>query len=654
MAKDHKRLGEMLIEAQLITPADLDRAIAEHRRTGQLLGATLVAMKLVSEDAVLKVLQRQLGLPLIDLTVTMVEEQALARVKEEIAKKYNALPVEIEGRSTLVVAMSDPLNVAALEDLRFHCGMFIRPVLASSAQITEAIDRYYHIDTSMNDMMRNLVPNDDEVRLSTAMADDDAPESIDAMRKEAEGRPIVRLTNWLLQQAVEMRSSDIHIEPQDKDVIVRVRVDGLLQEMHRLPKWTQSALVSRIKVLANLDIAEKRAPQDGRLRLELNGRRVDMRISTLPITSGEKVVMRVIDTRNNLAGLDDLGFYPEELTKVKRYFERPQGIILVTGPTGSGKSTLLYAALRHLQHVTKNIVTVEDPVERQVPGINQVHVDEKAKKTFAGALRAILRQDPDVIMIGEIRDKETAQIAFRASVTGHLVLSTVHTNDAASAVTRLLDLGLEPFMVASALIGVVNMRLVRTTCPKCVDSYEADAATLNRFSWGARPEGVVTLRRGRGCPACHNTGYMGRTGIFEVLDVDDRVRGLVLQSAPDHVIRQAAMEAGMHSIGEDGLRKVLAGGTTLDEVGRVIYIAQHAGKVCSSCSNVLGHDFEYCTSCGEFVGEHCTSCNRRLNPEWGFCPHCGIDAAHEGGAGAAKPKSRRRATAEPEKLRKVS
>jgi len=346
MAKDHKRLGEMLIEAALITATDLDRAIAEQRRTGHLLGATLIAMKLVSEDAVLKVLQRQLGLPLIDLMVTMVEEQALARVKEEFAKKYTALPIEIEGRSTLVVAMSDPLNVAALEDLRFHCGMFIRPVLASTAQIVEAIDRYYHIDTSMNDMMRNLVPNENEIVLNP-LADENAPEAIDAMRKEAEGRPIVRLTNWLLQQAVEMRSSDIHIEPQDSDVVVRVRVDGLLREMHRLPKWTQSALVSRIKVLSNLDIAEKRAPQDGRLRLELAGRRVDMRVSTLPITSGEKVVMRVIDTRDNLAGLDDLGFYPEELAKVKRYFERPQGIILVTGPTGSGKSTLLYAALRH-------------------------------------------------------------------------------------------------------------------------------------------------------------------------------------------------------------------------------------------------------------------------------------------------------------------
>ena len=297
-------------------------------------------------------------------------------------------------------------------------------------------------------------------------------------------------------------------------------------------------------------------------------------------------------------------------------------------------------------------MTVEDPVERQIHGINQVHVDEKAKKTFAGALRAILRQDPDVIMIGEIRDKETAQIAFRASVTGHLVLTTVHTNDAASAVTRLLDLGLEPFMVASALIGVVNMRLVRTSCPKCTDPYEADAATLNRFSWGARPEGVVTLYRGRGCPACHNTGYMGRTGIFEVLDIDDRVRGLVLQSAPDHVIRQAAMEAGMHSIGEDGLRKVLAGKTTLDEVGRVIYIAQHAGKVCPSCSSVLGHDFEYCPTCGEFVGEHCESCHRRLNPSWGYCPHCGEDTSHADHVAPAKP--RRRAAIVPEPMRKAS
>jgi type IV pilus assembly protein PilB len=602
---------------------------------------------------VLQVLQRQLGLPLIDLSDTMVDEQALSRIKEDIAKKFCALPIEIEGRSTLVVAMADPLNVAALEDLRFACGMFIRPVLASTAQINEAIDRYYHIDRSVGEVLDNLMSKGDEIVVSRV--DEDAPEAIDELRKEAEGRPIVRLTNWILNRAVEARASDIHIEPQDKELVVRVRIDGLLQELQKMPKWTQSPLVSRIKVLSNLDIAEKRAPQDGRLKIEIAGRRVDMRVSTLPITNGEKVVIRIIDQRNHLVTLDDLGFYPEELEKTKDYLTRPQGIILVTGPTGSGKSTLLYAALRHLQHVTKNIVTVEDPVERQIRGINQVQVDEKAKKTFAGALRAILRQDPDVIMIGEIRDRETAQIAFRASVTGHLVLSTVHTNDASSAVTRLIDLQLEPFMVASSLIGVINMRLVRMVCPKCTESYEADPSTLNRFASDTRPDGAITLQRGRGCPACHQTGYQGRTGIFEVLSVTDKIKSLVLQGAPDNVIRQSAIEAGMHSIGEDGLRKVLAGRTTLEEVSRVVYLAQQAGKVCPACSSVLGQDFEYCPTCGEFVGEHCEECHHRLSPEWAYCPRCGSDTTHEAPeVEDRRPRKRRRALSMEEGMKEAS
>jgi type IV pilus assembly protein PilB len=628
MAKDHKRLGEMLIEAKLITQEQLANAIAEQKRTGRLLGATLIGMGLVTEQNLLQVLKDQLGLQLVDLAMTSVDEQALGRIKEELAKKYGALPIEIEGRSTLVVAMADPLNVAALEDLRFHSGMFIRPVLALPSSIFEAIDRYYHLDTSVNEVIQTIIGQEDDLVVST-VDEIEGTDAIDDLRREAEGRPIVRLMNWILTRSVEMRASDIHIEPQDKELVVRLRVDGLLQEVQRLPKWTQSALVSRVKVLSNLDIAEKRLPQDGRLKIEVGGAQIDMRVSTLPLTHGEKVVIRVIDTRSNLVGLDSLGFYDEEIAKVRHSLDHPQGIVLATGPTGSGKSTLLYAALRHLQNVTKNIVTVEDPVERQIRGINQVPVDEKAKKTFAGALRAILRQDPDVIMVGEIRDAETAQIAFRASVTGHLVLSTVHTNDAAGAVTRLIDLKLEPFMVASSLLCVVNMRLVRTLCPRCREPYEADAATLNRFSIGTRPEGAVTLYRGRGCTNCHNTGYHGRIGIFEVLEIDETIRGHILQNAPDNVIRQAAIERGMHSIGEDGLRKVLEGKTTLEEVTRVVYLANQAGKICPACSTVLSQDYEYCPTCGEFVGEHCQSCKRRVSAQWAFCPHCGEDTTHE-------------------------
>jgi len=629
MARDHKRLGDLLLEKKLITEETLATGIAEQKRSGQLLGTTLIKMGLIAEEALLALLQEQLSLPLVDLRAVVVDEQVLACIREELAKKYLAIPIEIEGRSTLVVAMADPLNVAALEDLRFHSGMFIKPVLASPTQIQEAIERFYHMDKSMSDLIHNIISKEDEVAVA-AVEEEDEELAADALRAEAEGRPIVRLTNWLLSRAVEERASDVHIEPQDHDLVIRFRVDGLLREVQKLPKWTQGSIVSRIKVLSNMDIAEKRAPQDGRLMLQIANRRVDMRVSTLPVAHGEKAVLRVVPQGNRLVGLDDLGFQADDLERFKRYLDRPQGIVLVTGPTGSGKTTLLYAALREIQDETLNIVTVEDPVEILVPGINQVQVDEKGKKSFPTALRAILRQDPDVVMIGEIRDKETAQIAFRASVTGHLVLSTVHTNDAAGAVTRLIDLGLEPFMVASSLVGVVSVRLVRKLCPRCKEPYEAGAASLNRFAPTHGDKGTVTLYRARGCKHCNDHGYHGRTGIFEVLDVNDSVRGLVISNSSDHAIRQAAIENGMRSIGEDGLKKVLAGETTLDEVTRAVYLEEQAAKFCPSCRTVLVQEYAYCTKCGEFVGEHCESCRRRFSPEWAFCPFCG--AARTGGA----------------------
>jgi len=642
MKPHQKRLGDLLIEAGLISPEQLEQAITEQRRSGRLLGATLVHMGIISERELLEHLQHQLGLPLVDLARISVDEQAVQRVHEDVSRKYNALPIEIEGRSTLIVAMSDPLNVSALEDLRFHSGMFIKPVLAPAAEIHEAIARFYHMDSSVNEVIQNIISRDeDEVAITTVVESEQA-QAIDELIKEAEGRPIVRLTNWLMHTAIQERASDVHIEPQDRDLIVRFRVDGLLHEFQRLPKWTNSAVVSRIKVLSNLDIAEKRQPQDGRMMLEVEGRRVDMRVSTLPVTNGEKVVIRIVDQNRTQVALGDLGMLPDDLAKVQGFLDRPQGIVLVTGPTGSGKTTLLYSGLRHIQDVTKNIVTVEDPVEFQIAGINQVQVDEKAKKTFPNSLRAILRQDPDVIMIGEIRDAETAQIAFRASVTGHLVFSTVHTNDAPGAVTRLVDLGLEPFMVASSLVGVVSMRLVRTLCPRCRESYETSADHVGRIHGGPSRNEPLTLYRGRGCPHCHETGYHGRTGIFEVLQMDDAIRSLVVQGAPDSAIRQVAIEAGMRTIGEDGLKKVLEGVTTLEEVTRVVYLAESAGRVCPHCQHVLNKEFEYCPSCGTFVGDHCETCRRRLNPGWEYCPYCGSEGRHADATGRPRLQRERR------------
>ncbi|MFI5370403.1 MAG: ATPase, T2SS/T4P/T4SS family [Candidatus Eisenbacteria bacterium] len=643
MTHEHKRLGDLLIDENVITPQDLADAIDEQRKSGELLGATLVRMGLVTETQVARALQTQLGLPLVDLNEVVADEQAIALIKEELARKYAALPLEIEGRKTLLVAMADPLHVAALEDLRFHGGMFIRPVLALPSAIQDAIDRYYHIDDSMNAVIDRIVAEEPARATEPAREDEGTTRAIDALVRETEGRPTVRLTHWLLHRAVEERASDVHIEPHEREIVVRLRVDGLLHVVQRLPKWTQGAILSRLKTLSNLDIAERHQPQDGRLTVEFGGRRVDMRVSTLPTTHGEKVVIRVVGRLRGGMDLADLGFLPEDLATVRRFLSRPQGIVIVTGPIGTGKTTLLYAALRHIHHETRNIVTVEDPVEYQIPGINQVQVDDKSRKTFPSALRAVLRQDPDVIMIGEIRDKETAQIAFRAAATGHLVLTTLHTHDAPSAVSRLIDLGLEPFMVASSLVGVVGMRLVRTLCPRCKEEYEVNASNLNRLGVREVTEGTVELFRGRGCPYCRDTGYHGRSGIFEVLEITDAVRRMVSSQQPHGMIRQVAVENGMRTIGEDGLQKVLAGRTTLEEVSRVVYLAETGVRICPSCQQVLGSDFEYCPSCGEFVGESCTHCRRHLDPRWAFCPDCGRESARLVAATAvdAKPATAR-------------
>jgi type IV pilus assembly protein PilB len=621
MESEHKRLGEFLVDAGAITQEQLENALRVHRRTGQLLGLTLIQMGYVNEQILLQHLHRQLGLPLLDLERVVVDEQALALVKEEVARKHLALPLEVIGRSTLVVALADPLNMAALEDLRFHSGMFIKPALASPSAINDAITRYYHMEDSVNQVIQKIIDTEEDVVVST-VTEQEQVANADELLREAEGKPIVRLTNWLLMRAVEERASDIHIEPQDRDVVVRLRVDGLLMEVQRLPKWTQGALISRVKVLSNLDIAEKRKPQDGRLMVQVAGRRLEMRVSTLSTTHGEKVVIRVIDQERAPLKLDTFGFQPDDLARVREFLQRPQGILVVSGPTGSGKSTVLYAILRELHDVSRNIVTVEDPVEFQIPGINQVQVDEKAKKTFPSSLRAILRQDPDIIMIGEIRDKETAQIAFRASITGHLVVTTVHTNDTASAVTRLLDLGLEPYMVASSIIGIVSMRLVRTICPRCKETYAGGSSQLNRL--GPQPDDrPVTLYRGAGCVQCHHTGFLGRTGIFEVLDVNEAIRSQITRGSHDTMIRHASRECGMRSLGEDGILKVLAGQTTLEEVTRVVYLAEHSAKVCPSCSTVLAPEYEFCPTCRTYVGEKCARCRRKLNRAWGFCPYCG-------------------------------
>ena len=624
--KPRKRLGEYLTESGLVTEAQLKEALRSQRQTKEPLGQILARTGMVGELDVCRVLHAQLGLPIVDLDAIAIDEQVIALVREELAKKYTAIPIELENRSTIVVAMADPLNAAALEDIRFQSGYFVKPVLAPPSGILEAISRYYHIDSSVVEILETIIRSDSVQELREIPAGD-TEEDVDELLKISAGPPIVRLANWLITRGVEMRASDIHIEPQERSVSVRVRIDGLLQDLERLPKWTQGALVSRVKILASLDIAEKRLPQDGAFRVEIDGRRIELRISTLPVLHGEKVVIRILDQERSAFRLDTLGMTETCLERLRDYGRRPQGILMVTGPTGSGKTTLLYALLQHIHSVTKNIVTVEDPIEYTIPGINQVQVDEKSKKTFSSILRAMLRQDPDIMMIGEVRDLETAQIAFRASITGHLILSTVHTNDAASAVTRLVDLGLQPYMVSSSLIAVVSMRLVRVLCPKCRDRYVPSGDELRFLGVSVAEAGDLTLFRPAGCENCGQTGYRGRTGVFEVLEMDESLRRLVASGTPESVIRRAGIESGMVPIGQDGLAKVIAGETSLDELRRVVFCEEESGRVCPPCRGAVSSEFLFCPHCGEPVGSLCIRCRHRLDASWHVCPFCGLHRA---------------------------
>src|SRR6267142_1716723 len=577
-----KKLGEYLLEAGIITDRQLKDALRRQRQTKEPLGHILARQGMVSEADICRVLHQQLGLPIVELESIAIDEQVIALVREDLAKKYTAIPTEL----------------------------------------VEAIAKYYHIDASVVEILENIIKNDpiQEIR---EIVPTEGEENLDELMKISSGPPIVRLANWVITRAVEMRASDIHVEPQDKWVGVRCRVDGLLQDLERLPKWTQGALVSRIKILASLDIAEKRLPQDGSFRVEIDTRRIDLRVSTLPTAHGEKIVIRIVDQERSALHLDSLGLSEGSLVRIKSYGQRPQGIVAVTGPTGSGKSTLLYSLLQHIHSVTKNILTVEDPIEYQIAGINQVQVDEKSKKTFAAILRAMLRQDPDVMMIGEVRDLETAQIAFRASITGHLVLSTVHTNDAPSAVTRLVDLGLQPYMVASSLISVISMRLVRLLCPKCKDQYAPVGEELRILGLTPREGQGVGLFRPVGCEHCNQTGYRGRTGIFEILELDDPLRRLIAAGVAESMIRAAAVESGMTPIGEDGLLKVMSGDTSLEELRRVVFYEEEAARLCPSCRQTAAAEYHFCPHCGHTITAACLKCDRRVDASWEFCPGCG-------------------------------
>lgn len=556
-------IGQILIEKHALTPAQLEEGLRLQKEQGGRIGEILIRLKLLTEDAVLEALSQQWQLPYrSSLDPKEIELQLAEKVPISFAKRYELLPFKRNGKAVQVAA-SNPLHLGALDDLRLLLGEPIEVVAVPSRVVVSSINYVYERATAgAEQAISDLAEGESLSALAEELAE---PEDLLDASDEA---PMIRLVNSILFQAVQQRASDIHFEPFEKEIAIRYRIDGVLYNILAPPKRLQSSLISRIKIMAGMNIAEKRLPQDGRIGLKIGGREIDIRVSDVPTAHGERLVLRLLDKTSILLNLEDIGLSPGELATMDQLIQMAHGIILVTGPTGSGKTTTLYAALSKINSPDKNIITIEDPIEYQLKGIGQIQVNPKIQLTFASGLRSILRQDPDVIMVGEIRDTETAEIAIHASLTGHLVFSTLHTNDSAGAITRLLDMGIEPFLVSSSVVAIVAQRLVRQICPECRVSYRPTAEELSKL--GIKQGGAnLAFYRGKGCPHCINTGYRGRSGIYEILVLDDELRNLILSKVDSSRIKAKAISKGMTTLRDDGARRILSGMTTTEEVLRV-------------------------------------------------------------------------------------
>jgi len=634
-----KKIGECLIQAGLITEEDLGVALTEHKRTGERLGVVIVRMNLATEKQIAKALAFQLGFPYINLSENPPEVSAVTLIPKDVALKRVCVAVRLE-KNLLTVAMSDPLLFSLVQDLEFQTGYRIKQVVATRGDITEAIQSGYPDKALMRatpesrselalrerEATRRGALGVDVPAQETALArraEEDVFEPVAGIKERSEAAPIIDLVDLVVKSAIKSKASDIHVEPMEKGVLIRHRLDGLLKEVMDLPKWVHEGLIARLKIMAGMDIAEKRLPQDGRLRSTAeDGSDVDFRVSTLRTLFGEKIVMRVLDHRKGVPALEEIGMAAAALEEVREFLRQQHGMILVVGPTGSGKTTTLSSALKAVQSEKTNIITIEDPVEYQIPGVNQTQINEKIKLTFASALRSILRQDPDVILLGEIRDGETAKIAMQAAQTGHLVLSTLHTDNAPSIVTRLMDLGAESYVIASALVGVVAQRLVRRLCVHCRRQYTPPADVLRALNIAEADAAAIPFYKSVGCDQCNHTGYRGRIGIYEVMRVTDKLRRLIAVKSTEDQLRDAAIAGGMITLGEDGLAKVKSGITTPEELLRVVTEVREMRTLCGGCGAAVGVDFNACPQCGKRVGGGCPHCGRAMQPGWNFCPYC--------------------------------
>lgn len=560
MSEKKKRLGDLLIDSGKLNEADLAVALKLQATTGKRLGQILVEKRLVTEDDILTILEMQMAIPRIHLDFTPIEENAVYRISEALAKKHTIIPIKIRGNKITLVT-SDPFNILAIEDVKIATGLDTELVMDSSESINEAIKRYYSRQVAER-TAKNLA--DREAR--------EKKEEVNVDFDEVKDAPAVKLVDTIIENAVRMKASDIHIEPLENGVRVRCRVDGNLQKVLDIPKETQGSLITRIKIVANLNIAEKRVPQDGRIITKIDNKEVDLRVSVLPTIHGEKVVIRILSRSSFLVKKEELGLSSYNMELLSSIMDKPYGIILATGPTGSGKSTTLYTLLNELNTLDKNIITVEDPVEYVMEGISQVNVNTKAGLTFASGLRSILRQDPDIVMVGEIRDNETAEIAIRAAITGHIVLSTIHTNDAPSTIARLEDMNIEPYLISTSITGIIAQRLVRKVCPHCFEEYEASEYEKEMLEINKNEK--LSLVRAKGCPLCQNIGYKGRIGIYEIMEIKRELREAVNNKKNTDELRDIAIKNGMKTLKMACTEHVLNKITTVEELLRVTFLKE--------------------------------------------------------------------------------
>lgn len=561
--RDDLYIGQMLIDAGIITAEDLEKGLREQKKTDEFICTILISMGIAQEDMILPILSKQLTMPYVKIKNMEIKPEVISKVPAKFATHYKLMPISLEGNE-ISLAVTDPLDVHTLDDLKLLLGLEVTPMLAGEKDIMEAIHKYYGVGAETLEQM----VSEKSAEVTTATKTED----LEALAEDAS---IIKFVNQILAQALSDRASDIHIEPFEDELRVRMRVDGILYDTSIPPtiKYFHQAIVSRIKIMANLNIAERRLPQDGRIKVKLQERELDLRVSVIPTSFGESVQIRVLSSIFFL-NLEKLGFMEDDLKKIEYVIKKPHGIIFVTGPTGAGKSTTLYASLAKINSSSVKIITVEDPVEYQLRGVMQIQVMPKIGLSFAAGLRSILRHDPDVIMVGEVRDYETAEVAIRASLTGHLVFSTLHTNDAAGAITRLLDMGVEPFLVSSSLECMIAQRLVRLICLECKAPAKVSEAILKNFGVAEKPQDVQIFA-GKGCPACKFSGYRGRTGIYEMILMNDALREMVIQKASSQQIKRKAVELGMRTLRQDGWDKIVKGQTTFEEVMRVTQVEEN-------------------------------------------------------------------------------